>query len=89
MSAVRTTLTLEREVAERLRKEMQRTGKGLKAAVNEALKRGLGMAGKPARPPRFEVHPHSFGFRHGVDLDRVNQLVDELEVEERAKKLRP
>ncbi len=88
MSVVRTTLTLEREVAERLRKEMHRTGKGLKATVNEALKRGLGLLGKPVRPPRFEVRPHAFGLAPGVDPDRLNQLVDELEVEERAKKLR-
>ena len=25
--------------------------------------------------------PHSFGFRPGVDLDKLNQLADELEAE--------
>lgn len=84
---MRTTLTLDREVAERLRKEMRRTGKGLKATVNEALKRGLGMAGKVGRPPRFQVRPHAFGFKPGIDLDRMNQLADELEAEEGARKL--
>lgn len=84
---MRTTLTLEREVAERLRKEIRRTGKGLKATVNEALKRGLGMAGKVERPPRFQVRPHAFGFKPGIDLDRMNQLADELEAEEGARKL--
>jgi len=87
MSAMRTTLTLDREVAERLQKEMRRTGKGLKTTVNEALKRGLGMAGKPVRGPRYQVRPHAFGFKAGVDLDRINQLVDELEAEEGARKL--
>jgi hypothetical protein len=87
MSFVRTTLTLDREVAERLQKEMRRSGKGLKATVNEALKRGLGMAGKPVRPPRFEVRPHAFGLRPGIDPDRINQLVDELEAEEGSRKL--
>ena len=75
-------------MAERLRKEMRRTGKSLKAAVNEALRRGLQMAGKPVRPPRFEVQPHAFGFKPGIDLDRINQLVDELEAEEGARRLR-
>jgi hypothetical protein len=85
---MRTTLTLDNDVAERLQREMRRTGKGMKAAVNEALRRGLGLAGKAARPPRFEVQPHAFGVRPGVDLDRMNQLVDELEAEESARRLR-
>ncbi len=81
---MRTTLTLERDVADGVRREMRRSGKGLKAVVNEALRRGLTLVGKPVRPPRFEVQPHAFGFKPGVDLDRVNQLVDELEAEETA-----
>ncbi len=79
---MRTTLTLDPDVAERLRQETRRTGKALKALVNEALRHGLGLAGKPKRPPRFAVKSHAFGFRPGIDLDRVNQLVDELEVAE-------
>jgi hypothetical protein len=67
---------------------MRRSGKGLKAVVNRALRLGLGLAGKPVRPPRFEVRPHAFGFKPGVDLDRLNQLVDELEAEETARSLR-
>ena len=47
------------------------------------------MAGKPARPEHFEVRPHAFGFKPGIDLDRVNQLADELESEETARKLSP
>ena len=84
---VRTTLTLERDVAERLKKEMRRTGKGLKALVNDALRRGLSMAGRPVRPPPFEVQPQALGVRPGIDLDRMNQLVDELEAAEAGRKL--
>ena len=84
---VRTTLTLDRDVAERVRGEMRRTGKALKAIVNEALRLGLGMGGKAPRAPRFEVQPHDFGFKPGVDQDRLNQLVDELEADEAWNKL--
>ena len=72
-------------MAKRLRMEMRRTGKSLKAAVNEALRLGLG--GKAPKVPRFQVEAHAFGFKPGVDLDRLNQLVDELEAEEGARKL--
>ena len=79
------TLTLDGDVAERLREEMRRTGRGLKAAVNDALRLGLHVGGKPARTKRFEVRPHAFGFSPGIDLDRLNQLVDELDAHERAR----
>jgi hypothetical protein len=86
---MRTTLTLDPDVARRLELEMKRSNAGLKAVVNRALRLGLGMTDKPIRPRPFKVQPHDFGFRAGVDLDRLNQLVDELEVEETARKLGP
>jgi hypothetical protein len=85
---VRTTLTLDRDVADRVKLEMRRGGKAMKAVVNEALRIGLGLVGKPVRPPRFHVRPHAFGLKPGIDRDRINQLVDELESEETARKLR-
>lgn len=84
---MRTTLTLDADVARRLQQELRRTGKGMKAVVNDALRSGLGLAERREKPPRFEVRPHSFGFKPGVDLNRLNQLVDELEAEDVARKL--
>ena len=37
---------------------------------------------------RFTVRPHAFNFKPGVDVDRLNQLADELETAEIAEKLR-
>lgn len=65
---------------------MRRTGAGMKAVVNQALRIGLGMSDKPVRPRPFKVVPHAFGFRPGIDLDRMNQLADELEAEETARR---
>jgi hypothetical protein len=45
------------------------------------------MKGKPVSPPRFKVRAHAFGFKPGIDLDRLNQLVDELEAAELSRKL--
>jgi hypothetical protein len=33
------------------------------------------------------VIPHSFGFKPGIDLNKLNQLVDELEAEEYIRKM--
>ena len=84
---MRTTLTLDPDVAERLASQVRRTGKSFKAAVNDALRLGLGLSDKRPRAPRFTVEPHAFGLRPGVDPDRLNQLVDELEVEEAGRRL--
>ena len=79
---MRTTLTLDPDVAERLKGETRRTGKSLKSVVNDAIRFGLGLATKRTRVPRFNVEPHAFGLRPGIDPDRLNQLADELEVDE-------
>ncbi len=84
---MRTTLTLEEDVARRVEEETRRRGKSLKRVINEALRTGLGMTGKPDKLPRFRVEAHAFGFKPGVDLDKLNQLVDELESAEAAAKL--
>jgi hypothetical protein len=80
---VRTTLTLDDDVARELRARMRRTGRTLKQLVNAALRRGLRMGEKPARAlPRFLVEPFSSAFRPGVDPSRLNQLADEIEAED-------
>ena len=84
---MRTTLTIDADVELLLQREMRRTDRSMKAVVNDALRIGLGVRGKPPRPPRFKVEPHAFEFKPGVDVDRLNQLVDELEAEEIAKRL--
>ena len=63
----------------------------LRAAVKEGLDSGPSdktiptiMAEVEAR--RFKARPHAFNFKPGVDTDRLNQLADDLEVEEFARK---
>jgi hypothetical protein len=84
---MRTTLTLDSDVAKRMQTEMARSGEGMKAVVNRALRVGLGMTDKPIEPAPFSVEPHTFGFKPGTDLDRLNQVSDELEAEKAGKKL--
>ncbi len=74
-------------MAERLAGETRRTGRSFKAVVNDAIRLGLGLTRRRPRGPRFTVEPHAFGLRPGLDPDRLNQLVDELEVAESARKV--
>jgi hypothetical protein len=83
---MRTTLTLEPDVAMKLKKRMTARKQSLKDAVNQALRAGLKAEDAPR--VRFRVEPHAFGFKAGIDLDKLNQLSDELEAEEFSRKLR-
>lgn len=80
----RTTITLEDDVADRLREESRRTGKSFKDVVNEALRAGL--ATRPRARP-YRVQPRRMGLRPGVDLDRAMHLAFSLEDEEIVRKL--
>ena len=84
---MRTTLTLEPDVERLVQQAMRRTGGSMRTVINEALRLGLGACMQPERTLRFTVEPHAFGFKPGIDTDRLNQLVDELEAEEASLRL--
>jgi len=83
---MRTTLTLDPDVAERLKQSMRSGKQSLKEAVNEALRRGLGAQEQAPRPP-FKVQVHDSLFHPGVDTARLNQLTDDLEAQSFADRL--
>ena len=75
---MRTTLTIEPDIADRLLKEVALGKRSLKAVVNDALKRGLGLEA-PTRTQPYRIKAHSSAFLPGVDTGKLNQLADELE----------
>ena len=78
---MRTTLSLDPEVADRLRQEAALGKRPWKVIVNEALRKGLGL--ETVKPPKpYRVKPHSSGFLPGIDPGRLNQLADDLEAGE-------
>jgi hypothetical protein len=76
---MRTTLTLDPDVAKMIEQEVHRVRKPLKQVVNEALRRGLTSSSsrRPARP--YRVAAHRARLQAGVDRGRLNALADELE----------
>lgn len=83
---MRTTLTLDPDVARSIKKRMADTKLPLKRVINDALRIGLGRNGRH-KPRPFFVETYPCQFRPGIDLDKLNQFVDELEVEETVRKL--
>lgn len=77
---MRTTLTLDADLAKKLRDLAHRRGQSFKQTLNEVVRRGL--AAQPGRSaPPYTVTPHHGGFRPGIDPSKLNQLVDQLDVE--------
>lgn len=77
---MRTTLTLDDDLAGLLKRRARQLGIPFKEAVNRALRAGLGEA-TARRVAAPKTIPHSFGFRPGIDPDKLGQLADELEAE--------
>jgi hypothetical protein len=75
---VRTTLSLDDDVASLLQKEMRRSGDSLKGAVNHFLRLGL-MAGENLHKKPFTVTPRQLGLPPGHSYDSVSALLDDLE----------
>ena len=80
-------MTLDDDIARILQRRARELDKPFKEVVNATLRNGLAREDlSPARKPAPRVVPRNLGLKAGIDPDRLNQLVDELEAEEFAKK---
>lgn len=72
---MRTTLTLDEDVANLLRKEARKSGEPFKQVVNRFLRLGLTATKQPLRKP-FVVKPFKLGLPH---FEKVEDLLEQLE----------
>ena len=80
---MRTTLTLEDDLALKLKELARSTDRKFKEVVNDAIRKGLSLGEPPpADQERFVVRARACGFRAGVDPTKLNQLYDDLEMED-------
>jgi hypothetical protein len=84
---MRTTLTLDPDVAALLEQEVHRQRKPLKQVVNEALRRSLSGQGKGPKVETYRTVPHRARLMPGIDRGSFNRLADELEDDAIAAKL--
>jgi len=75
---VRTTLSLDDDIANLLNQEIRRSGISFKEAVNHYLRLGLTAAKQPARK-KFVVKPFAMGLPPGLSYDNVEELIEMLE----------
>jgi hypothetical protein len=86
MLLMRTTVTLEPDVAAKLKEEMRRKDISFKEALNSSVRRGLER--QEVKPCPYKLPPpQRMGARPGVNLDKALQLAGELEDAETIRKL--
>lgn len=76
---MRTTLTLDDDVAARLRAEVRKSGEPFKQVVNRVLRTGLNTQKQAKALPPFKIKPRNMGLRPGLSLDCVWRLIEEVE----------
>lgn len=86
MPSMRTTVTLDPDVAAKLKEETRRRGISFKEALNSSVRRGLESAERTSGKP-YKVRTAKMGARPGVNLDKALQLAGELEDEEILRKM--
>ena len=84
---MRTTLTLDDDLAGLLKQRARELGIPFYEAVNRTIRAGIGEASGTRRHPAPKTISHSFGFRPGIDLDKLGKLADELEAEAFAERI--
>jgi hypothetical protein len=75
---VRTTLTLDEDVAAKLKAAARRSGRAFKDVVNDTLRRGLVTAPPAPREP-FRVKARDLGARPGLSFDNIGEWLEQIE----------
>jgi hypothetical protein len=77
---LRTTLTLDDDVAANLKTEAQRAGRPFREIVNETLRRGLERRRTTAQRRTFKVTARDLGnLKPGLSLDNIAEVIEHVE----------
>ena len=81
---MRTTLTLDPDVAAKAKKGAAKLRKPFKEIINAALRAGLEEILSPAAAKPYHTKPHAMGLRRGFSYDNISELLAAAEGEEHA-----
>jgi len=79
---MRTTITLEQDVAERAKAAVAKLGRPFKQVVNEALRIGLDHLQRPPKPRPYHTKAPALRLRQRVNLDNIQELLPQVEGED-------
>jgi hypothetical protein len=73
---MRTTVTLDDDVAAQLERAMRESGKGFKQALNDVLREGLARRRGAIRIAPFVVRARALGLVPGLDYSKLEELFE-------------
>jgi hypothetical protein len=77
---MRTTITLDEDIAKAIEREMRRHPRmSFKDVVNSLLRAGLNFNKQSKASPRFVVRSRSMGIKRGLDYDNIGELLEQIE----------
>lgn len=80
MSFMRTTLTIEEDVAAKLQIKLKKSGgKTFKDVVNETLRLGLLAESNLKEIGKFQVRSRALGVNKGLNYDNIGELIEQIE----------
>jgi hypothetical protein len=77
--SIRTTVTLDDDVIERVRRHARSLGRPFRETLNELLRTGLLAAEARPAGKRFRIKPFHMGYRPELNYDDVESLIEYLE----------
>ena len=83
---MRTTVTLDPDVAALVKRAMEERGISFKAALNDAVRAGA-RPDPRSRPKRTPTRTHRMGFEPALPWDKALRMAAEMEDEELARRL--
>jgi hypothetical protein len=76
---VRTTLTIDDDIAVLVEQEVRRSGDSFKGTINRLLRDGLTASRQSQPAKRFVVTPRAMGLPPGLSYDSIPTLLEEIE----------
>ena len=73
---MRTTLTLDDDIADSLKEQARLLNRPFKQVVNDTLRRGMSPTAEETETPEYRVVPHCGSLAPGVDPLKLNRLND-------------
>lgn len=81
MSIMRTTLTLDEDVAQEAKKASRRLKRPFKKIINQALRLGLKKIDQPLKRKPYKTQARPMGLRAPYQIDNIQELLAQIEGE--------
>ena len=76
---MRTTLTIDDDIAVLVEQEQRRSGDSFKGTINRLLRHGLTAGRNPQPRKRFVIKPRKMGLPPGLSYDSIPDLLEAIE----------